>query len=837
MTESMDLQDLPNEEMEVASPKKKKPFLIGPLVRALIRKSWLIILSGVSVTVLAKVLIQPPPPTYSGFFQMLVEPASSDAKISAPAALIRSGGGLPNEQLFTLDYPTQLTLLRSRSLLESVAEQVRTKYPDFTYIDLSNGLSVSQVKPGKSRSDVTKIIEVYFTGEDPKTVHFILDTLANKYLRYSLDEKKTSIGQGITFINQQLPSLQKRVDSLNASIQRIQKTYGIIEPSTAATELLNQINTLQQQYTESDIQLREKKLLYTSLNNQLGLSQQEALIALTLTEQMADKSSSYSLTWQQLQDLEKKIAIESLRFQSQNPQLQVLLEQRQQLVSMMQQNVEKVLGSNTLRLTENPQSLGMQNSLRLSMITQMLTTQQEIKLLEFRIDEISRVKRNLEERAKIFPAIVQEYNELNSQLTIANQSLNQFLTQREKLQIEEAQTQLPWELVAKPDLYRDKDGKPIASTESSKKQVLMMGAAGLIMGLIASLLWEILRNKFKSPSDIKDLTTLDILGNINLYKLPEGGAYLTPMKAPEGMSFNPNNSNTSLRDLSPMDLPPEYEKDDFAFVLPLNNGQSGFPNHADRNIYEQEFLDQIDLLYTNLRFLFTSKPLGSLAISSALLGDGKSTIALHLAQAAAFLGQRVLLVDADLHDPDLGNRLELSGNQGLADLLVSQMDPLDVIQRSPLIPNLHFLTSGQVTPGVARLLASSRMRYVMEELQATYDLVIYDTPQLHDLLDGNFIAANTDGVLLVVGVNKTKATAVMKVLSQLEKYSISCLGVVATNIKKAPKVKKTKQAKTEKNLHHVMVKAHEQNGNGKNGSHSKNGKDSLPNVPAGKLKV
>ncbi|MGL5509821.1 MAG: polysaccharide biosynthesis tyrosine autokinase, partial [Microcoleaceae cyanobacterium] len=486
-------------------------------------------------------------------------------------------------------------------------------------------------------------------------------------------------------------------------------------------------------------------------------------------------------------------------------------------------------------IINNPTSLMMQNSLRTELIKQMLMANQQIKILELQIEEILKIKKDLETQAQVFPQIVQRYNDLRQKLEIANQSLNQFLSQKEKLQIEQAQTQLPWELIAKPDLFRDKKGKPVVSTESSKKQIMMAGVGGLVLGLIASLLWEILRNKFKSPSDIKDITTLDILGNINLYKLPEGGAYLTPMKVPDGISVVPN-SHRALSDLSSMDLLEDQDDNkDFAFVFPVKNDHPGANREQS---LQQEFLDQIDLLYTNLRFLFTSKPLGSLAISSALLGDGKSTIALHLAQAAAFLGQRVLLVDADLHDPDLGNRLHLSGDQGLADLLVSQMDPLDVIQRSPLIPNLHFLTSGQVTPGVARLLASSRMRYVMEELQATYDLVIYDTPQLHDLLDGNFIASNTDGVLLVVGVDKTKVTSVMKVLSQLEKYSISCLGAVATNFKKTPKVKKTKKAKTEKNLHHVIVKANEKNGNNRN--HSKNGKNPLPNVPnvpTGKLKV
>jgi len=76
------------------------------------------------------------------------------------------------------------------------------------------------------------------------------------------------------------------------------------------------------------------------------------------------------------------------------------------------------------------------------------------------------------------------------------------------------------------------------------------------------------------------------------------------------------------------------------------------------------------------------------------------------------------------------------------------------------------------------------MQYLMEEFQATFDLVIYDTSHLHNRMDANFLAAHTDGLLMVVGVRKTNRSIVMQVLEQLNTFRIPSLGVVANHVRK-----------------------------------------------------
>ncbi|WP_434223008.1 P-loop NTPase [Limnospira platensis] len=90
-------------------------------------------------------------------------------------------------------------------------------------------------------------------------------------------------------------------------------------------------------------------------------------------------------------------------------------------------------------------------------------------------------------------------------------------------------------------------------------------------------------------------------------------------------------------------------------------------------------------LTANLRQLATESPINSCVISSARPADGKSTVALNLAIGAAAMGQRVLLVDADLRNPRIHSMLGVSNLQGLSDAIAGNMEIESLIRRSPSV--------------------------------------------------------------------------------------------------------------------------------------------------------
>jgi polysaccharide biosynthesis transport protein len=163
--------------------------------------------------------------------------------------------------------------------------------------------------------------------------------------------------------------------------------------------------------------------------------------------------------------------------------------------------------------------------------------------------------------------------------------------------------------------------------------------------------------------------------------------------------------------------------------------------------------------------------------------DGKTTVAIHLARIAAALGQRVLLVDADLRKPQLHHALGLSNEQGLTDLMTGNLNIYEVLQTLHSEPSLFVLTSGQIPPDPVRVLTSEKMKHLARRLEAAFDLVIYDTPPAAGLADATVMTTRTDGMVLVVGIENTERSDFTNTLEALSLSSTAVHGVVVNGWK------------------------------------------------------
>lgn len=727
--DSRALQQLPSEDLEEFNAPPSKGFNLRPFVRTLQRQALLV--TGVAGVVMFASLVSggKETPTYEGSFRLLVEPITSEAKMAEPTSLTRSGGGLPDERVFSLDYPTQLEILQSPTMLSAITEQVKTLHPKFSFNQLKQGLIVQRI--GQDSFTKTKIIEVKYTGENPQQVEAVLKKTAEKYLKYSLDERKTRISEGIKFIDDQMPELQNRVNQFQAQLQVLQQRYNLIDPKAQGSDLFDRVRKIADDQLETQRQLQEQKILYVNLQRQLELTPDEALAASALSQ---DPNRTSLL--QKLQEVETQIATEAVRFTANSPNIQALQEKRQNLLTLMNQETRRILGGNATSKITKPQVLSFQNSVRVGLIDELVKTANQIQVLEARTRALAETRNTFERQAQQFPLIARQYNDIDRKLEITNQTLNQLLTQRETLRVEAAQKNVPWELISEPQIERDAGGNPVATTQSNKKKLMMGVGGGIFLGLLAAILLEKIRNIFYSVEDIKDGIEVPLLGVIPIDKKKE--------KLPKSMAL-----------------------------------LKWMPKIQDRHQNTSSFVEAFDALYANVRFLYSAPPVRSLAVCSAMAGDGKSTIALHLAIAAAEAGQRVLLVDANLRSPQLHLWLDLPNHRGLCDLLRHKLSPNVFIERSHQTENLFVLTAGQPLPDSPKQLGSPGMQHLVDELQSNFDLVLYDTPNLVTFMDASFIATHTDGILLVVSVKQTKKSAVMQAISQLNAFRLPTLGVVA----------------------------------------------------------
>jgi Mrp family chromosome partitioning ATPase len=183
----------------------------------------------------------------------------------------------------------------------------------------------------------------------------------------------------------------------------------------------------------------------------------------------------------------------------------------------------------------------------------------------------------------------------------------------------------------------------------------------------------------------------------------------------------------------------------------------------------EEIAEKFNTAATLIRSAARELEMQAFMVSSAVAGEGKTTVSVNLAVALARRGARVILVDGDLRAPNLHDLLGLPNRCGLSTLLLTQLDPERVAEgifpaaargeslgvegalTATDVENLSVLTSGPPAESPVQLLESDRMHLLIRELKAAADFVIIDTPPLNRVGDALSIAGVVDGSLFVVG--------------------------------------------------------------------------------------
>lgn len=184
---------------------------------------------------------------------------------------------------------------------------------------------------------------------------------------------------------------------------------------------------------------------------------------------------------------------------------------------------------------------------------------------------------------------------------------------------------------------------------------------------------------------------------------------------------------------------------------------------------------------TNLQFAHVSNESKTVLVTSSIPGEGKSTTAANLAISMAQAGQTVLLIDADLRRPKVGEYMGLERNAGLTSALVGSADVNDLLQPwGPL--ELYVLTSGQIPPNPSELLGSNAMKSLLSRLEQTFDAIVIDAPPLLPVTDAAVLAQYVGGVVLIIEAQATKVPEIERSLKALEMVDAQILGVVLNRL-------------------------------------------------------
>jgi len=203
--------------------------------------------------------------------------------------------------------------------------------------------------------------------------------------------------------------------------------------------------------------------------------------------------------------------------------------------------------------------------------------------------------------------------------------------------------------------------------------------------------------------------------------------------------------------------------------------------------------EAFQLIRAHLRYFNVDRELRTLLVASAAPGDGKTTVARHLASAAARVGSRVLLLEVDLRRPTIAKQLGVQSGPGLADVLIGAVSLSEATQTIATEASSGDSAKGRafdvlvagaaLPPNPGELVESHAMETVLEQAKSQYDLVVIDTPPLTAVSDAFPLLRKVDGVVIVGRVGRNRRDVAQRLHETLSGAGAPLLGVIANGFK------------------------------------------------------
>ncbi|MBN8615198.1 MAG: polysaccharide biosynthesis tyrosine autokinase [Deltaproteobacteria bacterium] len=265
--------------------------------------------------------------------------------------------------------------------------------------------------------------------------------------------------------------------------------------------------------------------------------------------------------------------------------------------------------------------------------------------------------------------------------------------------------------------------------------------AGLLLGIVVALLAE------RSDRRIRNLEDIEALGLAVLGLVPRIGA---------ATATGPRRRRQTAQASANKDL--------IAHHQPMSG-----------------VAENLRTIRTNLSFMGADGGLRAFVITSASPREGKSTVAINLAITLAQSGKRILLVDTDLRRPRVHRAFGLTARRGVTTALVGEAKAMDVVLTTE-VPGLDIVACGPIPPNPSELLHTDAFRHFVEAVRDKYDHVMFDSPPLGAVTDAAILAAQLDGVIVVVKSQSTTREALRVTARQLNDVGARVLGAVFNDV-------------------------------------------------------
>ncbi|URR35493.1 AAA family ATPase [Thermosynechococcus sp. HN-54] len=661
----------------------------------------------------------------------------SGTSLESIRGLIQSIPSLPLPSGDTAgDTTTLVQILSSDLVLRQLYEKFLERNPDLNsenYSYESFRRSIQIEVPSNSRlfsnSANAKVIQVTFTANDRSKVNSALDLISEELTRFNEAEKQEKIFQNLRYVNQEIQKTLNQIDDLEDQLNQFRTENQVLRPDSISSSSAGgmtaggggsdsdlyrmQLANILTAKNENDSKIEFTRQTFDALNAQLRMSPAEALVASNLST-----STNYTNLLTTLTDTEKRLAEELGRLQANSPTVRSLEEERQLLLAQIKREAQQIAQRNQVANPEN--LIGYQSTVSEGLIGKYLEAKIELESLERMDVELSRqIARVRNELARV-TRLAHPYRKIEQRMAAVQQSLQLLLQTRQSLQLQIAQQDFTWRLLS--DIDDIEQYKVTIRLSVALAIALILGTAA---GVVLALLLDLMDSRFLEVKQVQQNTRLPIAGQI----------------------------------------PFTQEFDQYSFTrLEAPLALWGLQNHlaGAAPIFRESFY----FLLTHLRQLGMQQVL---AVTSAQSGEGRTTIATYLALAAATVGQRVLLVDANFRQPGLHQVLGIANTSGLAELLMGVLplpNWMDLFETHP--EKLWVLTAGHCQQEPISLLSSHQWHLFLASIREAFDLVIIDTAPTGHYSETNSLLESVDQALFVVRLGQTRKDAFTKALKEYD---------------------------------------------------------------------
>ncbi len=565
----------------------------------------------------------------------------------------------------------------------------------------------------------TDVVKVVYKDPNAALAQKAVDTLMEVYIQHNIQSHRQQTAAARKFLEEQIPKADTQLRASAAALRKFKEANQTVSVEKDAVGTMEGIAALDRSIVDARAQLAALNASNTALRSRLGMPSDSALAMTALAQ-----SVSVQTALKDTQQLESQLALEQGKYKSDHPAMRTLSAKLAEARAILDRRVAEVPNGMNPRNDGDLQFGAFQQE----MTKELVMAEGKREAMTKQLATLNAQRDRLNNHALGMPALEEQYRGLERSLQADQTTYAQLLQKISEVRMAENQNVGNAQIISAAEIPE--------LLEKAKSGLIAGGLLGILAAGATIYLLEAMDQSIKTVDRSRETFGFPLLGVIP-HMGEVSGWFRTPTVAK---------------------IPSLVVKDS--------------PRSATSAAFR--------MLQSNLVFVGSGQQPRSIAITSAMPKEGKSTIAANLAISVAQLGKKVLLMDADLNGPFQHQIWDVPSAIGLTSVLTGQTELQQAVVN--VFPDLDLLPAGVLPPNPSALLGSQAMANLLDRAMRQYDFVILDTPPISIAADAAVLGKWSDGVVLVVRAGQLKTQQATFAKTCLEQSGQTVLGQVVNDV-------------------------------------------------------